>query len=269
MLSATLAPADMGAWGWRVPLLIGCAIIPLILWLRRSLEETEEFRRMHKAKQTGELLLLLGQSWGLVLAGLGMVATTTTLFYFITIYTPSFGTQALKLGATDVLLVTVCIGVSNLLWLPIGGSLSDRIGRYPLLILVPALAIMTAYPLLAWLAAGPSFGKLLAVELVLSAYFGLYNGSMIPHLAEIIPPQIRTAGFALAYSLATAIFGGVTPLMSTKLIAWTGNRASPAAWLGFAAAMSLVAVLASRHAARAIAAAGRTGGVETGAQSTT
>ena len=242
----------MLSWGWRVPLLIGCAIIPLILWLRRSLDETEEFKRMHKTRRTGEVLLLLGRHWGLVLAGLGMVATTTTLFYFITIYTPSFGTQALKLGATDVLLVTVCVGVANLVWLPIGGSLSDRFGRYPQLVLVPVLAMVTAYPLLAWLASGPSFGKLLAVELVFSAYFGLYNGSMIPYLAEIIPPQIRTSGFSLAYSLATAIFGGMTPLMSTKLIEWTGSRASPAVWLGLAAVMSLVAVLASRHTARTV-----------------
>ncbi len=248
-LSAGLSPAAMGSWGWRVPLLIGCAIIPMILYLRRSLEETEEFRKMEKTKRAGQVLVLLGARWGLVLAGFGMVATTTTLFYFTTIYTPTFGSQALHLGATDVLLVTVCIGVSNLIWLPVGGSLSDRFGRYPLLILIPVLAILTAYPIMAWLAAAPSFGKLLAAELVFSAYFGLYNGSMIPHLAEIIPPQIRTAGFSLAYSLATAIFGGVTPLMSTALIGWSGNRAMPALWLSFAAAISLLAVLWSRRTA--------------------
>ena len=228
LLSVFLSPADMAAWGWRVPLLIGCAIIPIILWLRRSLEETEEFRRMEKAKRTGELLLLLRAQWALVVAGLGLVATTTTLFYFTTIYTPTFGSQALHLDPTSVLGVTVCIGLSNLVWLPVGGSLSDRFGRIPLLVLVPILAIVTAYPALAWLASAPSFGKLLAVELMFSAFFGLYNGAMIPHLTEIIPPQIRTAGFSLAYSLATAIFGGVTPLVSTYLIQATGTRAAPA-----------------------------------------
>ncbi|RYB07621.1 MFS transporter [Lichenibacterium ramalinae] len=247
LLSVILSPADMAAWGWRVPLLIGCAIIPIILWLRRSLEETEEFRRMEKAKRTGELLLLLRAQWALVVAGLGLVATTTTLFYFTTIYTPTFGSQALHLDPTSVLGVTVCIGLSNLVWLPVGGSLSDRFGRIPLLVLVPILAIVTAYPALAWLASAPSFGKLLAVELMFSAFFGLYNGAMIPHLTEIIPPQIRTAGFSLAYSLATAIFGGVTPLVSTYLIQVTGSRAAPALWLAAAGAISLVAALASRR----------------------
>ncbi len=231
LLTAFLLPADMTAWGWRVPVLVGCAIIPLIFWLRGSLEETDEFKRMHKAKRTGEVLLLLTANWAVVLVGLGLVATTTTLFYFVTIYTPTFGVQALKLASGDVLIVTVCVGLSNLVWLPIGGTISDRIGRLPLLTVIPILAIVTAYPVMAWLADGPTFGKLLAVELLFSAYFGLYNGSMIPYLSEIVPPQVRTAGFSLAYSLATAVFGGVTPLMSTYLISLNGNRALPAVWL--------------------------------------
>ena len=250
VLTATLAPPDMKAWGWRVPVLIGCAIIPLIFWLRGSLEETEEFRRMHKAKRTGEVLLLLTTNWAVVLIGLGLVATTTTLFYFITIYTPTFGTQALHLASGDVLIVTVCVGVSNLIWLPIGGSLSDRFGRLPVLIAMPVLAILVSYPLMAWLAHEPSFGKLLVTELALSAIYGLYNGAMVPYLSEIVPVQVRTAAFSLAYSLATAIFGGVTPLVSDAIIHETHNAALPSLWLGFACVVSLAAALASRGLGR-------------------
>ncbi|RYC33779.1 MFS transporter [Lichenibacterium minor] len=254
VLTAILAPADMKAWGWRVPVLIGCAIIPLIFWLRGSLEETDDFKRMHKARRTSEVMLLLTANWAVVLVGMGLVATTTTLFYFVTIYTPTFGTQALHLASSDVLIVTVCVGLSNLIWLPIGGSLSDRFGRLPLLTVVPILAIITAYPIMAWLADGPTFGKLLTAELMLSAYFGLYNGSMIPYLSEIVPPHVRTAGFSLAYSLATAVFGGVTPLVSDYIIHSTGNTAMPALWLGFACLVSLAAVAASRGVARSTAA---------------
>lgn len=71
---------------------------------------------------------------------------------------------------------------------------------------------------------------------------------MIPLLAEIMPPQVRISGFSLAFSLATAIFGGFTPLISTALIQATGNRASPGLWLSFAAAVSLAGVIASRRA---------------------
>ena len=75
-------------------------------------------------------------------------------------------------------------------------------------------------------------------------FFGVYNGAMIPHLAEIMPPEIRTSGFSLAFSLATAIFGGFTPAICTYLIHETGNRAMPALWLSFAALCGLAAALA-------------------------
>ena len=72
---------------------------------------------------------------------------------------------------------------------------------------------------------------------------------MIPFLAEIMPPKVRTAGFSLAFSLATAVFGGFTPAVCTWLIKLTGNRSAPAIWLSIAALISLTAALASRRLA--------------------
>ena len=144
--------------------------------------------------------------------------------------------------------MTLCVGLSNFAWLPIAGSISDRIGRRPLVTVVPILALLTAYPVMNWLVAAPSFERLLAVELWFSALFGFYNGAMVPMLVEVMPAQVRTAGFSLAYSLATAVFGGFTPAICTYLIQRTGNKASPALWLMTAAAVSLVGVFLSRKA---------------------
>jgi hypothetical protein len=84
---------------------------------------------------------------------------------------------------------------------------------------------------------------LLTVELWLSFIYGSYNGAMVVFLTEIMPVDVRTTGFALAYSLATAIFGGFTPALSTFLIHVTGNRAVPGLWLSFAAVCGLLATL--------------------------
>jgi hypothetical protein len=92
----------------------------------------------------------------------------------------------------------------------------------------------------------PSFSRLLAVELWLSFLYGSYNGAMVVYLIEIMPSDVRTSGFALAYSLAAAIFGGFTPAICTYLIHVTGNRAVPGWWLSLAAVCSLVAALATR-----------------------
>jgi hypothetical protein len=94
-----------------------------------------------------------------------------------------------------------------------------------------------------WLVREPSFSRLLIVELWLSFLYGSYNGAMVVFLTEIMPTEVRTTGFALAYSLATAIFGGFTPALSTYLIHMSGNRAIPGLWLSFAAILGLFATL--------------------------
>ena len=183
--------------------------------------------------------------WRIILIGVAMVLMTTVSFYTITAYTPTFGRNILKLSQSDSLLVTLCVGVSNLIWLPLMGSLSDRIGRRPPLLFFAGLAILTAYPAMSWLVNQPTFSKLLMVELWLSFIYAGYNGAMVVHLTEIVPVAVRTAGFSVAYSLATTI-GGSTPVIVTYLIHETGNRAMPGAWLSMAAAIAFLSAWLSR-----------------------
>ena len=180
-LTAAFTSSQMLDFGWRIPMLIGCGIIPLILFLRRSLKETEEFEKMKHAHSGGEVLRILIENWAVVLAGMGMSVLTTTTFYLITAYTPTFGREALHLDATGVLIVTLCVGVSNFIWLPIGGALSDKFGRYPLLYTIPILTLLTAYPVMLWLVAEPSFGKLLVTVLLFLRLFRPLQRRDDPH----------------------------------------------------------------------------------------
>jgi MFS family permease len=248
-LSNLLAPEALVAWGWRIPLLIGCLIIPFIFLIRRTLEETPEFAaRKHHPTPSEVYAGMLGHA-RLIVTGVAMVLMTTVSFYTITAYTPTFGKEILRLTQSDALLVTLCVGLSNLFWLPIMGAVSDRIGRRPVLIAFAATAVLSAYPAMAWLAVAPSFSKLLIVELWFSFMYAGYNGAMVVYLTEIVPVAVRTAGFSLAYSLATTI-GGSTPVIVTALIHATGNRAMPGAWLSVAAAVALVATLISGYQMR-------------------
>jgi len=244
-LNHWLTPEDMGQWGWRVPFLVGCMIVPAIFIIRRSLEETPEFEaRARKHRPTmGEVMKSIGSNFGIVVAGMALVVMTTVSFYLITAYTPTFGKNELHLSDLDSLLVTVCVGISNFIWLPVMGAVSDKIGRKPLLLAATILAIITAYPALSWLTANPSFSNLLMVELWLSFLYGSYNGAMVVSLTEIMPVEVRTTGFSLAYSLATATFGGFTPAACTYLIHELNNKAAPGIWLSGAAVLGLIATL--------------------------
>ena len=91
---------------------------------------------------------------------------------------------------------------------------------------------------------------MLIVLLWLSFLYGSYNGAMVVALTEVVPVAVRTAGFSLAYSLATAVFGGFTAAIATALIDWTGNKAAPGLWMAFGGACGLVATLLIYNNAR-------------------
>ena len=243
LLNTVLSETEIVAWGWRIPFAIGCMIIPFIFMIRRSLEETPDFLAQRKHPTSAEILTAMLANWRIVILGMMLTAMTTVTFYFITVYTPTFGKTVLKLSTTDSLLVTLFVAVTNFLWLPVGGAISDRIGRKPVLLTISVLALATAYPALNWLVAAPSFSKMLLVELWFSMFFGVYNGAMVAALSEEVPKQVRTTCFSLAFSLAVALFGTFTPLISTWLIDQTKDRASPGYWLMAAAASGLIATM--------------------------
>ena len=242
-LSRLLTPAQIQDYGWRLPFVVGCLIVPLIFVLRRSLEETETFRARTHRPDARAILASVATNWRLVLLGGMLVMMTTVSFYLITVYTPTFGRDVLHLSAAASLVVTFCIGLSNFVWLPVMGHLSDRIGRRPLLLAFALLAMLTAYPVLLWLVAAPTFATMLMALLWLSFLYASYNGAMVVALTEVMPADVRTTGFSLAYSLATALFGGFTPAVSTWLIRATADKAAPGLWMSAAAAVSLLATL--------------------------
>jgi MHS family citrate/tricarballylate:H+ symporter-like MFS transporter len=242
-LNAWMAPETINDWGWRIPFFIGCLIIPIIFILRRSMQESTEFQAQKHHPSTREVFRSMIANWQVVIAGMLLVAMTTTTFYLITVYTPTFGKTVLKFSAADSLIATLCVAISNFILLPVGGALSDRIGRRPILIAITLLAVVSAYPALSWLTAAPSFARMLSVLLWFSFFFGMYNGAMVVALTEVMPASVRVVGFSLAYSLATAFFGGFTPAISTWLIEVTKDKAAPGYWLSTAAVCGLVATL--------------------------
>jgi MFS family permease len=245
VLSWSLTPAQMDSWGWRLPLLAGCVIIPFLYMIRRSLAETGEFLSSRRPATTSDVWRSLVMNWRILGIAIMLIALSTSCFYLITAYTPAFGRTVLHLADIDNLLVTAFTGLSNLLWLPIMGALSDRIGRRPMLFGSTVLMLVSAYPALLWLTSSASFSRLLCTELWLSFLYASYNAAMVVYLTEVLPADVRASGFSLAQSVAAAVFGGFTPAICTYLIQRTGNPASPGLWLSLTASTALAATFLS------------------------
>lgn len=242
ILTKFLNHQEMLEYGWRIPFLIGCLIVPIVFYQRRNLAETEEFKHRKQQLSIKDVFKSALASWKIILIGSTMVMFTTVSFYMITAYMPTYGKTILNLNSNSIFMVTVCVGLSNFIWLPIMGILSDKIGRVKPLILFSLLGVITVYPLLNWLVIDTTFNKLLMVQLWLSFLFAGYNGSMVVALTELVDKNSRTIGFSIAYSIATAIYGGFTPVISTLLVHSTNNKSTPGIWMSFAALCSLIAV---------------------------
>ena len=251
LLVKVMPEEALDRWGWRLPLLVGCALIPFLFWIRQAMVETSPVAAGKRRLTGREVLGSLALNWRLILIATLLTALTTTAFYFITVYTLTFGVSELRLTSKDALIVTLFVGLLNVIVLPSMGLLSDRLGRRPLLWSASVLFLLSAYPVMHWLVLGPSFGRLLTVELWFAFLYASYNAAMVVYLTDIMPPEVRATSFSLAYSTATALFGGFTPFICTFVIERTGNKAAPGVWLSLAAGAAVCAV-ASTYGGRSL-----------------
>ncbi|MEQ4531110.1 MAG: tricarballylate/proton symporter TcuC, partial [Mixta sp.] len=89
LLNHLLAPQQVTDWGWRIPFVVGCLIVPFLFWIRRMLEESEAFSQRKQHPSMRAIVRSVASNWALVLAGMLMVVTTTVMFYMITAFTPT------------------------------------------------------------------------------------------------------------------------------------------------------------------------------------
>jgi MFS family permease len=239
-LRFTLSNEQMDAWGWRIPFLLGCSIVPVLFWIRRSVAESHVFKAQ-KPQSTREIFTSLAQGWRIILWSTMLVSLTSIMFYLITAYTPTFGRAELGLKPIDTFYVTTCVAITTFIMIPTMAALSDRTGRRPLLIGASLTIAIVAYPAMTWLVAAPSFMSLLMVEVGFAFLYAAYQAALVVTLTEIIPAKVRGTGFSLAYSLSQAIFGGFTPAICTALIHVTTNKAMPGVWLSIGAVFALIA----------------------------
>jgi MFS transporter, MHS family, proline/betaine transporter len=241
--------ADLETWGWRIPFFVGAALAGSIGIARSTMHESPEFRRQQEQASVPEVPLRhalanhrIGIARGFAISALGSIT-----YYVGITYVPAFLTSIGGLTERESLWLSTIAAVAVIAVTPLTGALSDRIGRKPVLLalcLGSAALPITMFSLMA----GSTHA--LAGAVVLAMLAGAVSAVGAVATAEQFPGEGRITGLALGATMATAIFGGLTPLAAQWLVVRTGWATAPGIMIAAVAICVLPVVLALRETAR-------------------
>ncbi len=207
IMEALLSEAEIRAWGWRIPFVLGAVAAVVALLLRRTLHETQS-EADRDDKDAGSLSALFRDHKAAFFTVLGYTAGGSLIFYTFTTYMQKFLVNTVHLPIKTASYVMTGALFLYMCMQPLFGMLSDRIGRRTSMMLFGALGALTTVPILITLqhVSSPwaAFG-LIVLALAIVSFYTSISGIV---KAEMFPPQVRALGVGLAYAIGNAIFGG-------------------------------------------------------------
>jgi len=256
LLTGLLPPADIEAWGWRVPFLLGLLIAPVGLFIRFRVSETDSFKAILRERAArpeasfSPLRDTLGKHRSAVVVGFGITIAWTVCTYFFLVTMPTYAVRQLGVPQSASFLANSVGLVLIVILAPVFGAWSDKVGRRPIMLAAACGILLSCWPLLFWLTHQPSVVNLVLAQIVFAVLIAGFSGPAPAAMAELYPPAMRSTGLSIAYNLAVTIFGGFAPFITTWLIVQTGSSLAPAWYVMLAAAISLTTLIASGNLIR-------------------
>lgn len=245
-ITTALPESAVNDWAWRLPFILGLLIIPVGVYIRRQLPETEAFEQNNAdaKQQRSPVLRLVREYRGQILTGFLFSVLWTICVYAFVIYGPTYyaSTQT-GLGFTarqtflaslvgNVVLITGCVAA---------GRAADRLGAKRVVVAGALTLLVLPLPCLLWLHDQPTVPVLLVVHGLLCAGVSAFAGVAPSVLPRAFPVAVRATGVALSYNIAATLFAGFTP----AIMAWATASVTPyapALWVAIASVACLIAV---------------------------
>lgn len=244
-LSLALGEDIMMDWGWRVPFLLAAPMGLIGVYLRSKMEDTPVFREMEQEEQTEtsamrDLWELITVYWRPLLTMGGLVTALNVTNYTLLTYMPTYLETQIDLNK-DASLTLIIVGeLCMMAIIPFSGKISDKVGRRPMWAVSLIGLTVAAVPM--YLLMGTGFVGALIGFAVLGILYVIQLSTISATFPAMFPTQVRYAGFAITYNVATAIFGGTAPAANEALIDATGNLLVPAFYMMAACVVGLVAL---------------------------
>jgi MHS family proline/betaine transporter-like MFS transporter len=241
-VSAALSPEQLDAWGWRLPFLASVVIVPLGLYIRRRVDDPEAFVRQGRAPSS-PLGLLWRTYSAAVVRGFGITIIWTVSTYFFFVYVPLYAHTVLQFPMSTTLFSNSLALAFMLAVSPVAGHLSDRFGRYRVMVTASLAIVILIVPGFDFLVGHPQTAALATFQVGSGMLAALFIGPAPAAIAELFPVGVRSSGVGVAYNFSVTVFGGFAPLIATGLVAHTGNPLSPTWYVVLSCGLSLLALL--------------------------
>ena len=238
IVNAVLSPEEVLAWGWRIPFVLGIAVGLGGIAIRRYYVE----RVPHQAPSRSPLGEALQSHWRTTLHLVALVAALAVGFYTTFVYAATWLAQVAHVPARTALGINTLAMALSLVASLGAGSLSDRIGRRPVLVAWGAAMALLSYPLMGLMARGQT-GGIIVGQVGLALLVAAGSGALPATMAELAPWRVRCTVVSVAHNLGMALLGGTTPLIGEWLLSRTGAPLAPAVFLAAAGLVSFVAAL--------------------------
>jgi len=217
MQQLLLTPAQLEAWGWRIPFAIGAGCALVAMRLRGTMEETASFQNVRQKTPEASPMRLLLRHPRAILTVTGLTMGGTVAFYTYSIYMQKFLANTVGLSKNQATLISGAALFLFALLQPVIGGLSDRTGRRPILIAFGVLGTILTVPILTgishtrspWMA----FALIMAALVIVSGYTSI--NAVVK--AELFPAEVRALGVALPYALTVSVFGGTAEYIALWL----------------------------------------------------
>jgi MFS transporter, MHS family, proline/betaine transporter len=235
----------MTGWGWRVPFLIGGPIGLIGLYVRMKLEDTPVFRELEEKEQVehsakNAVRDLFANFWPTILVLMGLVAALNIANYTLLAYMPTYLTETAGFESSEADLLVIFGQVAMLVFLPIAGAMSDRVGRKPMWGGSFIGLIVLSVPMFLLISQG--FWPAVLGFAVLGIVYVAQLATISATFPAMFPSQVRYGGMAIGYNISTALFGGTALYVNDALISAFDSNLMPAFYMIVASIVGLISL---------------------------
>jgi MFS transporter, MHS family, shikimate and dehydroshikimate transport protein len=218
-LASSFSGDAFATWGWRVPFLLSALLVVVGLYIRLSVYESPAFRRVRESNTEANMPIVdvLRVYPKNVLLGVGSRIGIDAAFYILAVYTLTHIADNLGLPQSVGLLAVSIAALVEIFTIPLFASLSDRVGRRPLLIGGAAFMGVWTFVLFALLNTESTFAIIAAIVIGLAVGHAAVYGTQGSFYAELFGTRVRYSGASFSYQISGIFGGALAPIIATAL----------------------------------------------------